>query len=232
MDLKEPDFDKRKPGGVRLYHGRQYYEIIANAEAQQYVGEVGRRLVPRYQHDMPEQAPTKIPFRFYLVKREEASAVALPNGVVLVYSGLFEVMENEAQLAAAIGHEIAHLTQEHRWQLEAKIPGAFDNVYSRNFENQADRLGLRYMSDAGYDPREAARVWKLLTKKYGFVLTNAFGASHDNHALRRGYLMSELAENYRDLDYASTKTEKDPFVRMARSVKGTVDPGWKEKHDR
>jgi hypothetical protein len=62
------------------------------------------------------------------------------------------------------------------------------------------------------------------------VQTNAFQGSHDNNALRRGYLMSEIERNYRDLDYGALKTEAARFARIARLVKGDVDPSWKKKH--
>jgi hypothetical protein len=231
MQLNEPDFERHKPGGLRVYRSL-YYEIIANREAQQYMDELGWSLVPRYQREIAADAPTRIPFKFYVVKRDEAGAGALPNGVIVVYSRLFDAVENEAQLAAALGHEIAHVVQKHRWQLAGKIAGEFNNAYDRTFENQADQLSLRYMVDAGYDPREAPRVWKVLTKKFGFVLTNAFAGTHDNHALRREYLMHGLAENYRDLDYDALTTGADRFAHMARLVKREVDPGWGAKNDR
>ncbi len=229
MEIKDPDVDRHRPGSVRLYRS-EYYEIIPNGEIQAYVTDLGWRLVPQYQRDLPDTDAEKIPFRFFVVKRDEpGAAVALPNGVVMVYSRLFDVVENEAQLAALMGHEIAHVTQKHRWQLDNKVDWALGGQFTRGFENQADRLGLEYMVDAGYDPREAPRVLKLITKTFGFVLTNAFQGSHDNNALRRAYLMSELRDDYRGLDYAAMNTEKARFERMAALVKGEVDPGWKAK---
>ena len=44
------------------------------------------------------------------------NAFATPNGIVVVNSGLMEMLENEAQLAAVVGHEIAHATHEHTWR--------------------------------------------------------------------------------------------------------------------
>ena len=44
------------------------------------------------------------------------NAFATPNGIVVVNSGLIEMLENEAQLAAVVGHEIAHATHEHTWR--------------------------------------------------------------------------------------------------------------------
>ena len=44
------------------------------------------------------------------------NAFATPNGIVVVNSGLIEMLENEAQLAAVVGHEISHATHEHTWR--------------------------------------------------------------------------------------------------------------------
>jgi predicted Zn-dependent protease len=44
------------------------------------------------------------------------NAFAMPNGIVVVHSGALELLENEAQLAAVLGHEIAHATHDHTWR--------------------------------------------------------------------------------------------------------------------
>ena len=72
-------------------------------------------------------------------------------------------------------------------------------------ENQSDRIGLQYMIDAGYDPRQAPAVWKLMAKTNGVQATNFFWSSHDNAPTRRSYLMNELKNNYRDIDYSSSE---------------------------
>ena len=77
---------------MQIYRS-EYYEIIPNGEIQAYVTDLGRRLVPQYQRDLPDTDPEKIPFKFYVVKRDEpGAAVSLPNGVVMVYSRLFDVI--------------------------------------------------------------------------------------------------------------------------------------------
>ena len=155
------------------------------------------------------------------------NAFATPNGIVVVHSGFMEMVENEAQLAAVVGHEIAHATHEHTWRqqqfhkkkrigialagavadaygmqsladMATLVNGAIVNGHQRVLENQSDRIGLQYMVDAGYDPRQAPAVWKLMAKKNGVQSTNFFWSSHDNAPTRRSYLMNELKNNYRD----------------------------------
>src|SRR5215470_7855171 len=71
-------------------------------------------------------------------------------------------------------------------QLGTMIEGAVRNGYSRSLENQADRIGLEYMAQAGYDPREAPKLWKQMTKAYGLQVTNAFWSTHENQNSRQG----------------------------------------------
>jgi predicted Zn-dependent protease len=55
-------------------------------------------------------------FRFYVIESADLNAAALPDGTVLVNTGLLAALENEAQLAFVLGHEIAHVTQAHSWR--------------------------------------------------------------------------------------------------------------------
>jgi predicted Zn-dependent protease len=92
------------------------------------------------------------------------------------------------------------------------------NGHQRQLENQSDRVGLEYMVDAGYDPREAPAVWKLMAKTNGVDATNFFWSSHDNAPTRRSYLMNELKNNYRDLDYSALKTNEAEFSRIKAAI--------------
>jgi hypothetical protein len=74
------------------------------------------------------------------------------------------------------------------------------------------------MVRAGYDPRQAPAVWKLMTKKYGLQVTNVFWSSHENQATRRSYLMNELKNNYRGLDYSTLKTNAEEFVVIKAAI--------------
>ena len=98
------------------------------------------------------------------------------------------------------------------------VNGAIVNGHQRQLENQADRVGLEYMVNAGYDPREAPAVWKLMAKTNGVQATNFFWSSHDNAPTRRSYLMNELKNNYRDLDYSTLKTNEAEFSRIKAAV--------------
>src|SRR5262249_13762445 len=92
------------------------YKLVPNDAVQEYVTNLGQSLIPEYLKAIPDSDPAKLNFRFFVVMNKEPNASALPNGILLIHSSMFDVVENEAQLAAVIGHEIAHATQEHTWR--------------------------------------------------------------------------------------------------------------------
>jgi predicted Zn-dependent protease len=120
----------------------------------------------------------------------QVNAFALPGGKIGVYTGLLKVAENPDQLAAVIGHEVAHVLAGHSAarvsnelaaQLGVTVLGQTTGVdpqliglganlllllpYSRADETEADILGLEYMSKSGFDPREAPKLWANMSKQ-------------------------------------------------------------------
>ena len=252
--IKQSGFANGKPGEIQI-HQVGKFKLVPNSEVQKYVQDLGMSLVPAIQRDLPPGDPNKIPFQFFVVEQKVPNAFALANGTVVVHSGILTLLENEAQLAAVLGHEIAHATQEHTYRqlqyhqkelaalrigaavaaaygkrnlanLATLAEAAIRNGYARSLENQADRIGMEYMIAAGYDPREAPRVWKVMAQKLGDHPTNFFWSNHDNNTTRRSYLMSELKNNYDTLDFDSYKHNSDGFSKVAGSLKHiTITPG-------
>lgn len=120
--------------------------------------------------------------RVYAVRTPHFNASMAPNGMMQVWSGLLLRVDNEAQLAAVIGHEIGHYLQRHTLErlrdIKARsalgqflslfgvvgLVGALASMagalaFSRDQEREADRIGLELMRRSGHDPREAAAVW-------------------------------------------------------------------------
>jgi predicted Zn-dependent protease len=128
---------------------------------------------------------------------DEANAFALPGRKIGVYEGMFSVATSDDELAAVIGHEVGHLEAGHpgerastaaatqlgvnlastalgggNSELVAAMLGAgahygVELPYSRNQELEADRLGLQYMAEAGYDPRAAIELWRKMSAQGG-----------------------------------------------------------------
>lgn len=245
--VKASDLTSGRPGELTI-RGAGKYKLVPSAEAQEYVQDLGSRLIPQFQRDLPAGDPLKIPFQFFLVDSKVPNASALPNGTVLVNSEMLRALENEAELAFVLGHEIAHATQKHAYrqsqyhknikmalriggavaaaygkggitELTTLTEAAIRNGYQRSLENQADRLGIEHMLAAGYDPREAPRVWKVMSLHYGDQRTNFFWSDHDNNTTRRSYLMAELKNNYSDVDFDSLKRDRgERFDAVVRSL--------------
>lgn len=120
--------------------------------------------------------------RVYVVRSAEFNATMAPNGCMQVWSGLLLRVDNEAQLAALLGHELGHYLERHMVErlrdLKSKaaavmalamfgLPGALAGLgvaasamgFSRDQELRADEIGMRLMRNAGYDGRQAAQVW-------------------------------------------------------------------------
>ena len=131
-----------------------------------------------------------------LIKSDEMNANCGPGGKILVYSGLIERLQlTDAELAAVMGHEIAHALREHSREAMSKAYGtqmatqvgaallglgdagkqmADTGVEylmmlpnSRSNENEADIIGLELSARAGYDPNAAISLWQKMSKAGG-----------------------------------------------------------------
>jgi predicted Zn-dependent protease len=153
---------------------------------ESYLGDIVRRL-------WAVSERSQLPFEFHIQNSSVPNAFALP-GYVAITRGLLSGMKNEAQFAAVMGHEIGHVMARHtaqrlsRMQLQqlglAIGASALEGTsgrdtlltlgsigssllllkYDRSQELQADRLGVRYMSAAGYDPYEALSAHEVLER--------------------------------------------------------------------
>lgn len=146
--------------------------LVRDAALNDYVRGIACRLAGDHCPDL----------RLYIVNTPMFNASMAPNGVMQIWSGLLLRMENEAQLAAVIGHELGHYLERHslerlREMRSASAAAAFLGVfglagaigqlavaagllsYTRDQETRADRIGSVLMQRAGYDPAQAARIW-------------------------------------------------------------------------
>ncbi len=158
--------------------------LYRDHELQAYIRDIACRLAGQYCKDI----------RVYVVHMPYFNASMYPNGMMTVWTGLLLRARNEAQVAAVIGHEIGHYFRRHGVQKfrnardasdvliffkflfgAAGVPLAGDvahlitaaslQAYSRDKEREADRIGLDLMTKAGYDPREAAKLWRQIIEE-------------------------------------------------------------------
>ena len=207
-------------------------------EVQDYVKNLGVKLLP----PLADVTARALEFRFYVVEDPRINASALPDGTVLVNTGLLGAVENESQLAFVLSHEIAHVLQAHHWReandtrasrvaiIVAAVAGSYFigdlgmflgqlgmsavvNGYSRKIENQADRLGLQNVVDLGYDPRSAVQFFHIMVDRYGRS-SSAIWSDHDSNLLRGSFLTVQLARQYPKGQFDHAVIDTDAFKKM------------------
>jgi len=181
---KEQDIQLGKEAAAQVL---KQYAVVNNPELNRYMETVARKLWSQPEAD-------NYPYSIRVVYDNTINAFALPGGPMFVHTGLIKEVENEAQLAGVLAHEISHVALRHGTnqaskanliQLPALLGGALAKSgggllgqlaqvgiglgansvllkYSRNAERDADLLGARIMSEAGYNPLEMARFFEKL----------------------------------------------------------------------
>ena len=157
------------------------YPLYDNPKLQSYINDIGQRLAAKSHR-------RHLDFKFYLVDSPQVNAFAIPGGHVYITRGIMAYMQDEAQLAGVIGHEIGHVTARHgvrqnaqsqlagilstavaigtgngdAAKLSSSLSGALVRGYGRNHELESDRLGAEYLAKSGYDPRKMIEVVGIL----------------------------------------------------------------------
>ncbi|MFS4448375.1 M48 family metalloprotease [Maribacter sp. 2307UL18-2] len=98
-------------GAIKL--GNIEFKLLDDIKAQGYINMIGNRLLPEYTRNEDFSKEHEVYFRFYVIENDVPNAMALANGMIFINTGLLKIAENEAQIAAVLGHEIAHVTYEH-----------------------------------------------------------------------------------------------------------------------
>jgi hypothetical protein len=218
-------------------HGRM--KLLAERSVQEYVSSLGDSLIPAG----AKGTKRPIEFRFFVVEDPEINAASLPDGTVLINTGLLGALENEAQLAFVLSHEMAHVLQVHyRREVEETrgsrigltiagvAAGAFIgnagvfmaqigiasvvNGHQRELENQADRLGLQNVIEHGYDPREAPNFSRIIINHYGNRTTSKLWSNHESSVIRGSFLTVQLMHEYPETHWDGAKKNTSAFQTM------------------
>ena len=167
--------------------------VLRDEEVTAYLESVGQRLVaaipPEFQH-------REFRYYFRVVEDRQINAFALPGGPMYVNTGTILAAHKEGELAGVMAHELSHVALRHgtaqatkaqKYSILSGIAGIAGTVlagpaagqlaqlpvaasflrYSREYETEADLLGARIMSRAGYDPRDLATMFKLIEAQGG-----------------------------------------------------------------
>ncbi len=170
-----------------------WYPVLDVPSVQEHVRRIGENLIPKFQHELPDDSPEKIPYRFYVVEEKEIrSDLSCYEGLVLIPANVINRLQNEDQLAAVIADGVAASLQRQQARVAVDlgvagavemaaqlalnaaggagaavfIPGAMvKHEILRKMEDQRGRVALGLMADAGYDPWQAPETWRLLEPK-------------------------------------------------------------------
>jgi len=82
-----------------------HYDLNSDPDINTYIRKIG--------HEIASQTGDRTPFKFYVINNPSINAFAGPNGIIGIHTGLVLAVKDEAELAAVIAHEIAHVTQKH-----------------------------------------------------------------------------------------------------------------------
>ena len=227
--------------------GRQYAaeiekstRFITDPVVTEYVNRIGQNIV--------KNSDCKVPFTIKVIDTDEINAMALPGGFFYVNSGLILNADEEAELAGVMAHETAHVCAHHaaremtraNYAQIGMVPlifiggwtgyGIYEAAsigvpltflhFSREFEAQADYLGIQYMYRAGYDPQALIsffeKVQALEKRKPGLVAKTF--SDHPQTPDRIEHSQAEIAHILPAKDeYTVTTSEFDDVkARLAR----------------
>jgi predicted Zn-dependent protease len=216
-------------------------KLITDPVITEYVNRIGQNIV--------KNSECKVPFTIKVIDSDEINAFALPGGFFYVNSGLILNADEEAELAGVMAHETAHVCAHHAMREMTRLNyaqigmvpvmilvggwtgyGIYEGAqlalpvtffkYDRQFEAQADYLGLQYMYRAGYDPQAFItffeKVQALQKHKPGLV-SKAF-TDHPQTPDRILHSQEEIARILPPRDeYTVTTSEFDDVkARLAR----------------
>jgi hypothetical protein len=216
--------------------------LITDPVVVEYVNRVGQNIV--------KNSDCKVPFTIKIIDSDEINAMALPGGFFYVNSGLILAADEEAELAGVMAHETAHVCAHHAARGQTKgyyaemltVPiiiltqGSYAGYgiyeasqlaiplglleFSREYEAEADWLGVQYMYRAGYDPQAFIQIFEkldALEKHKPGTLAKVF-ADHPQTPDRIAHSEEEIATILPARpDYMVTTSEFDDIkARLAR----------------
>ncbi len=180
---------------------------VENWQVQHFVNSVGQTIAQR------SHAP-QLEFKYTVLKNDIVNAFALPGGYIYITSGMLKKFNSEAQLAAVLAHETAHVTARHAAAnmsrdmlidlgVSALATQEIDNAmrvvrvaaqleglhYSREQEAEADQIGLDYMVKAGYNPQAMIETMEMLERENA-IRQIEFLSSHPSPQNRRQKLQN------------------------------------------
>jgi predicted Zn-dependent protease len=194
VSAEEVNAGSAKAYAQMMAEARKKGILDKDKETVERVRDITKRLIPHTSVFRPDAA--KWPWEVHVISIDEVNAWCMPQGKMAMYTGLIEKLKaTDDEIAAVMGHEIAHALREHArermsrqmgTQLGVGIVGALFGLgelgqgiagkvadvtlnlpNSRLHETESDRIGVELAARAGYDPRAAVTLWEKMAKLGG-----------------------------------------------------------------
>jgi predicted Zn-dependent protease len=167
---------------------KKHLKFVSDPEVERYIARVGQRI-------LVAMGPQPFDYRFFVVEDSQLNAFAVPGGSIYFYTGLIEKAKSSSEIAGVLGHEIVHIKGHHMARSSGPdaisllslaslllltrssagaqaastvgqaVAATRQIAYSRQLEMEADTLGVRYMTAAGYDPKGSLGFLKILDQE-------------------------------------------------------------------
>lgn len=216
------------------------YGGVEDPALQEYFSRIGQDIA-RISH-RPD-----LPWTFTVLDSPVVNAFAVPGGFIYLTRGILAYMNNEAEMAGVLGHEIGHVTARHSvtqisqqqlFGLGLGLGSIFSSrfrqfsglaetglgilmlKYSRNHERQSDQLGVEYMSQVGYDPVQMSRffeVFQSMREEQGQTIPNWL-SSHPAPPDRIGSTASAAEKIKLDNPGSKYKINTDAFLSRIEGI--------------
>jgi predicted Zn-dependent protease len=229
-DLQVTDAEEATLGAEVSERIRLRYGVVQDAAVHRYVGLVGTALA---------QASTRpgLPWTFIVLDTDGVNAFAAPGGYVHITRGALALLQNEAELAGVLGHEIVHVTEKHTVNaiqkskavqmganetlsssselLEKAVTASYENIVEKGFgraeENESDEDGVELANKVGYAPAGLSGfLTRLKERNKGSSEKRGMFASHPEMDSRLGNIKKEIAQK----KLASTATLADRYKKF------------------
>lgn len=201
--------------------------LVKNPGLQRYVNQVGQWVAL-------QTGRSDIQWRFGVLDTPNVNAFAAPAGYVFITKGLLQRLQNEAELAGILAHEISHVTMGHYVQTMVKkdraaalgglanaaaqsqgkgelgalvnlTRGVYSSGLDKEDEYQADRMGVVLASRAGYDPFGLPRVLQMYATSAGEAGFDLLFSTHPGADERLEKLASSMGDKFDALESRSIK---------------------------
>jgi beta-barrel assembly-enhancing protease len=167
---------------------KKQLRFVNDPEVERYVDSVGRRILTAV-------GPQTFDYRYFVIDESVLNAFAVPGGSIYIYAGIINRVKSTDELAAVMAHETTHVAKRHMARMSGLdavsllgmlgallaarsgagaqaavavgqgIAATRQIAFTRQLEMEADTLGLKYMTEAGYDPHAMVSFQKAMLQE-------------------------------------------------------------------